>query len=435
VNLAQRIKALIFGVTGARIPVTIRAWDGSRSDAETPSDLPILDIREAMALRRILWRPNELGIAQAYILGEIDVEGSLADAFPAVWDSVSREGGKPRVSLAAAWEGLRLTTRYRALGPPPPAPEAQASLTGQVNGRVRDRDAIGFHYDLSNDFYRLILDERMVYSCGYWCDESPEYGLAEAQRDKLDLICRKLGLRPGMRLLDVGCGWGALAIHAAEHYGAHVVAVTLSRQQFEFARARAEAVGVSDRVEFRLQDYRDIEDEPFEAVSTVEMGEHVGEANYPRFAARLRELLIPGGRLLVQQMSRGATAPGGGAFIESYIAPDMHMRPVGQTVELLEATGLEVHEVQSLREHYVLTVRHWLSTLEERWDEAVDLVGEVTARVWRLYLVGGALAFERNRMGVHQILLVVPDADGRSRMSNTPVWAVSDNRATDREGC
>jgi cyclopropane-fatty-acyl-phospholipid synthase len=259
----------------------------------------------------------------------------------------------------------------------------------------------------------------MAYSCGYWTQEaSASYGLEDAQRDKLDLICRKLDLRPGMRLLDVGCGWASLLLHAAQHYGVTAVGVTLSAQQRAFGLARVEAAGLTGRVEIRLQDYREITDQPFDAVSSIEMGEHVGQDNYPVYAAQLHRLLLPHGRLLLQQMSRGAggvnTAPGGGAFMESYVAPDMHMRPLGETLTFLEAAGLEVVDVHSLREHYVRTVRPWLDTLQDRREEAIRLVGEEQWRVWLLYLAGAALAFAENRMGVHQVLMVRPDVEGRS---------------------
>jgi cyclopropane-fatty-acyl-phospholipid synthase len=256
----------------------------------------------------------------------------------------------------------------------------------------------------------------MAYSCAYWTSDAPDYDLEQAQADKLDLVCRKLGLEPGMRMLDVGCGWGALAIHAARAYGVAVTGVTLSAQQRAFAAARVKSLGLAGAVDIRLQDYRDVIDGPYDAISTIEMGEHVGADRYPAFAAGLFGLLAPQGRLLVQQMSRGRRAPGGGAFIESYVAPDMHMRPVGATVDMVEEAGFEVRDVHALREHYLRTVRAWAATLQAHWDEAVALVGEPMARVWRLYLAGGALAFEEGRMGVDQILAVRPSSAGASGM-------------------
>ena len=290
---------------------------------------------------------------------------------------------------------------------------------GRLHSRRRDRAAIAHHYDLSNDFYALILDESMAYSCAYWPSDAPSFTLADAQRAKLDLVCRKLGVEPGMRLLDVGCGWGSLSIHAAREFGAQVTGVTLSQQQLDFVRKRVADNGLHGQVDVRLQDYRDLDDGPYDAIASIEMGEHVGAENYPMFTETLSHLLRPEGRVLVQQMSRRGAAPGGGPFIEAYIAPDMHMRPVGETVALIEDAGLEVRDVEALREHYVRTARAWLATLEARWDEIVDLVGVEMARVWRLYMVGGIVAFDEGRMGVDQILAVKAAPDGRSGMLPT----------------
>jgi cyclopropane-fatty-acyl-phospholipid synthase len=278
----------------------------------------------------------------------------------------------------------------------------------------RDREAIAHHYDLSNEFYGLVLDPRMAYSCAYFSD--PGQSLEQAQVAKLDLVCRKLGLRPGDRLLDVGCGWGSLSIHAAQVYGARVSGITLSAEQAAFVRDRVRELGLTDLVTVHLMDYRELQGESFDAVASLEMGEHVGERNYPVYAQTLHRMVRPGGRVLIQQMSRSTNHPGGGAFIEAYIAPDMQMRPVGETVAYLERAGLEVRDVHALREHYVRTVLAWYETFERRYAEAVAMVGEETARVWRLYLVGGALAFEEGRMGVDQILAVRPRVGGLSGM-------------------
>jgi cyclopropane-fatty-acyl-phospholipid synthase len=409
-GVATQLTGLAVGLLG-QLPVRIRAWDGSEAG---PADAPVLVLRDRGALRRLLWRPNELGLAQAFITGEIDVEGDLADGFRRVWRRVRSGDARPALSARQWLQAIGLALRLGVVGPRPQAPLVQAKLSGTVHSRERDRAAITYHYDLSNDFYRLILDPTMAYSCAYWTPSSRT--LEEAQTAKLELICRKLGLREGQRLLDVGCGWGSLSIHAAKRYGVRVTAVTLAGEQRSFVEQRARDEGVSELVDVRLQDYRDVPDPPFDAVATVEMGEHVGAANYPLFAARLRSLVKPHGRLLVQQMSRpkGARSPGGGAFIESYVAPDMHMRPVGETVDLLESAGLEVRDVHALREHYVRTALAWLSTVESRWSSVIELVGEPMARVWRLYMVGGALTFEENRMGVDQILAVRPGPDGTS---------------------
>ncbi len=282
-------------------------------------------------------------------------------------------GGRPRArtsrppSPASRPSPARARTALRlgAVGPRPKAPASQAKLTGTLHSRLRDRAAISHHYDLSNDFYALLLDETMAYSCAYYTSDAPGYTLADAQRDKLDLVCRKLGLAPGMRLLDVGCGWGSLSLHAAAHYGVTVVGVTLSTEQRAFVAARAAERG-SRRPRARSGCRTTARSRParsFDAVASIEMGEHVGAENYPVFAAGLHRLVRPRGRVLIQQMSR-RDRPGGGAFIEAYIAPDMHMRPVGETVALLEDAGLEVRDVHALREHYVWTVRAWLDTFE-----------------------------------------------------------------------
>jgi cyclopropane-fatty-acyl-phospholipid synthase len=263
----------------------------------------------------------------------------------------------------------------------------------------------------------------MAYSSGYFARPGTE--LVDAQRAKLDLICRKLDLQPGMRLLDVGCGWGSLVLHAAERYGVHATGVTLSSQQRDHVAKQIADRGLSHLVTVRLQDYRDLAmtDESFDAVSSIEMGEHVGAEQYPTYAGILYRMVRPTGRLLLQQMSRRAdSAPGGGAFIECYIAPDMHMRPVSQTIGLLERAGFEIRDIEAMREHYVQTVQCWIDTFERRYDEFVALVGEQVARVWRLYLVGGALSFEEGRMGVDQILAVKPDVRGRSAMPATRSW-------------
>ncbi|OZM81302.1 SAM-dependent methyltransferase [Pseudonocardia sp. MH-G8] len=420
---------------GAPLPIRIRAWDGSEAGA---TDGPVAVLRHRRALRRLLWNPGELGLARAFVAGELDVEGDLADGLSRFW-RLAREHGvaRARPTRSDALAAARLAALLGVLGPRPRPPASEARLGGGLHTRRRDRAAIAHHYDLSNAFYAFLLDPRMTYSCGYWTQQaSPSYTLADAQRDKLDLICRKLGLRPGMRLLDVGCGWASLLVHAAQHYGVTAVGVTLSAQQREFGLARVRELGLDDRVEIRLQDYRAIEDPPFDAVASIEMGEHVGETNYPVYASQLHRLLVPQGRLLLQQMSRGVagtnSAPGGGAFMERYVAPDMFMRPLGATLDLLEAAGLEVVDVHALREHYVHTVRPWLETLQDRRDEAVALIGEEQYRVWRLYLAGAALAFEENRMGVHQVLLVRPDVEGRSGLPRARRDVLGSDPAADR---
>ncbi|MBP2370062.1 SAM-dependent methyltransferase [Pseudonocardia parietis] len=423
---AQRLATLLEDVLGAPLPVRLRAWDGSEAGHPgTPADPdpPTVIVHRRRALRRLLWSPGELGLARAFVSGDLSVEGDVADGLSRFWRLAQPGTGAVRLDLRRKLGALRTAARLGAIGPPPKAPGSEAQLGGRLHTRRRDRAAISHHYDLSNEFYAFLLDPRMAYSCGYWTrNESPDYGLADAQRDKLDLICRKLGLAPGMRLLDVGCGWASLLVHAAEHYGVHATGITLSAQQRDYGIERVRRAGLGDRVEIRLQDYRELSTddraEPFDAVASIEMGEHVGQDNYPVYAAQLHRLLRPHGRLLLQQMSRGAsgtnTASGGGAFMTAYVAPDMHMRPLGETLAFLERAGHEIIDVHSLREHYVWTVRPWLDTLQQHRETAIRMIGAEQWRVWLLYLAGAALAFEENRMGVHQILTVRTGADGTS---------------------
>ncbi len=418
-GVAERLGGLAAEMLGGPLPVGVRGWDGSRSG---PAGGPVVVVRSPRALRRMVWRPGELGLAEAYIAGDLDVEGDVADALGRIGRALRERAPSPRRWPAAAATALRLG----AVGPRPPAPGARpARLRGLPHSTARDRAAISHHYDLSNDWYAALLDPSMAYSCGYWRrPDDPAYGLADAQRDKLELVCRKLGLAPGARLLDMGCGWGSLSLYAAREFKAKVTAVTLSREQRDFVVARSRAEGLDGLVEVELAHYRefaaDLPDGGYDAASAIEMGEHVGERDYPGFAAVLHRALRPRGRLLVQQMSRGSTAPGGGAFIEAYIAPDMHMRPLGRTVGMLEDAGLEVRSVQSLREDYARTIDAWRATLEDRWPDFTALAGESTARVWRLYLAGASLAFSEGRMGVDQILATRPTRAGATDLPPTP---------------
>jgi cyclopropane-fatty-acyl-phospholipid synthase len=419
-STAHRLASFAEQLLGGQLPVGLRTWDGTRAG---PVDAPTVVLRNRRALRRLLYAPGELGLARAYVTGDLDVEGDLADGFRRIW-SLTRKGELNRVKIGPRnWaEAVSLAARLGVAGPPPKPPAEEARLTGKLHSLLRDKSAIAHHYDLGNAFYQLLLDDSMAYSSAYFTSDEPGYGLEQAQHDKLEMICRKLGLRPGMRLLDIGCGWGSLLVHAAKHHGVHAVGITLSAEQLQHIRGRLAQHDLEDRVEVRRQDYRELPDAPFDAVASIEMGEHVGEVNYPAYTATLHKMVKPGGRVLIQQMSRGTVAPGGGAFIERYIAPDMTMRPVGRTVEHLEHAGLEVRDVHAMREHYVWTVRAWADTLERNWADVVALIGETGARVWRLYLVGGALAFEENRMGVDQILSVRPHPDGTSGMPATREW-------------
>jgi cyclopropane-fatty-acyl-phospholipid synthase len=410
-GVAGRVAGLVAPLFGGTLPVRVRAWDGSQAG---PAEAPTVVIASPDALRRLVARPGELGLAQAYVTGELDIEGDLLEGLRRVWSS-ARAGRTRKPGRGDVVAAVRLAGELGVLGLPPAPPASQARLRGRLHSQRRDRDAIAHHYDLSNEFYSLILDPHMAYSCGYWTSDEAGYGVEDAQRDKLDLVCRKLGLEPGSRLLDIGCGWGSLSLHAAEHFGAQVVGVTISAEQKAFIDERIAERGLGDRVEVRLQDYRDVPESGFDAVSSIEMGEHVGDRQYPVYTRVIHDRLRPGGRALIQQMSR-RTRPGGGPFIEAFIAPDMSMRPVGETVALIEDAGLEVRDVHALREHYVRTVQAWYDTFEANWDQVLGMVGEEVGRVWRLYLVGAALAFEEGRMGVDQILAVRRGSGGESGM-------------------
>jgi cyclopropane fatty-acyl-phospholipid synthase-like methyltransferase/DUF1365 family protein len=388
-------------VIGADLPVRVQAWDASVAG---PAGGPTVVLRSRRALRRIVAQPGELGLARAYVTGELDVDGDLTEGFRQVWSAA--ENGRPPLTVGRRLRALAAAVRLGAIGPTPRPPSIEARLSGRAHTRGRDRAVIAHHYDLSNEFYELILDPSMAYSAAYFADTGQS--LASAQAAKLDLICRKLKLESGMRLLDVGCGWGSLILHAAENYGVHATGVTLSAQQREFVAKRVADRGLADRVSVALRDYRDLDPEQrFDAVASIEMGEHVGLSNYAQYAAALYRAVAPNGRLMLQQMSRRAgSAPGGGPFIEAYIAPDMHMRPLSETVAFLEQSGFEITEVENLRTHYALTARAWSANFDAHYDSLVALVGEQVARVWRLYLVGGALSFEDGRMGVEQILAV-----------------------------
>jgi cyclopropane-fatty-acyl-phospholipid synthase len=396
---------------GIDLPVRLRAWDDSEAG---PTDAPTVVLRSPLALRRALWAPGELGLARAYVSGDLDFEGDLTEglrrAFRAARPAQSaRTGWGPGRWADAVSASALAASRLGVLGPPPAPPGSEISHSGRRHSRARDRAVIAGHYDIPVAFYRLILDPSMAYSCGFWTSDDPGYGLAHAQRDKLDLVSDKLELGPGTSLLDMGCGWGSLTAHAAQHRAARVTSVTLSAEQGGYTRQRLRGLGLAERAQVLIQDYRDTSGGPFDAIASLEMGEHVGAEGYPAFCRALRDLLRPGGKLLIQQMSRGRNAPGGGPFIESYVAADMHMRPVGETIGLLEDAGLEVLGVQALRTHYVRTIRAWLDNLEGNLTAVEAIIGRERARMWRLYLAGGALAFEESRMGVDQIIAARPE--------------------------
>jgi cyclopropane-fatty-acyl-phospholipid synthase len=414
-STAAKLKELLENLLQIPIPVRLRAWDGTEAG---PADTPVLVIRHRRALRRIMWQPNELGLARAYVAGEITVEGDLyvaLDRLAALIWRASAVRGLPVRAVAA--DMLRLGI----IGTQPKPPLEEITISGSRHSRRRDRQAVSHHYDVGNDFYRIVLGPSMVYSCAYWTSTDPDYDLAAAQRAKLDLICRKLDLKPGARLLDVGCGWGSLAMHAAREYGVQVLGITLSTEQADYARKQVAESGLTDQVEIRIQDYRDLDDGPFDAIASVGMAEHVGVGPYAEYAAILFRQLRPGGRLLNHQIAAIHTEPKGSgrSFIDAYVFPDGELAPVGTTVSLLEEAGFEVRDVQALREHYARTLRAWVANLTADWSMAVRLTSPGRARVWRLYMAASALAFERGSIGVNQVLAVKPHRGGASDMPPT----------------
>ncbi len=411
-----RLLEQVVGTSGHGAPLRVRAWDGSEAG---PADGPVLVLRRRRALRHLVWSPDELGFGRAYVSGDLDVEGDLygaVDGFLAARTAAVVHGGATPGRTSLLLDALRVG----ALGPrPSPPPEELRRRRGRLHSRGRDARSVRSHYDAGNEFYRLLLGPSLVYSCAYWddgWDPATEGDLDRAQRDKLELVCTKLGLGPGMRLLDVGCGWGSMVLHAAAEHGVHAVGVTVSPEQARLARERVARAGLADRVEIRCQDYRDVADGPYDAVSSIGMAEHVGRARLPAYAAQVAGLLRPGGRLLHHVIgSRGdvGLADRDHSFVERYVFPDGELLPVAETVTLLQDAGLEVRDMQALREHYALTLRAWVARLEARWDAAVRLVGPGRARVWRLYMAGSAVGFSGGRVGVDQVLAVRSDG-GRS---------------------
>jgi cyclopropane-fatty-acyl-phospholipid synthase len=406
-NAAERVAGALRMVLGVdELPVRLRVWDGSVAG---PTGAPTVVVRSRRALRRLVWAPGELGLARAYVAGELDVEGDLATVFAALSSAGRLAPGDESAgpSLRERLDLLRTAARLGVLGPNPAPPAEEVRLTGagDRHSRTRDAVAVSHHYDISNDFYSLVLGPSMVYSCAVWDDEAT--GLDAAQEAKLDLVCRKLGLHAGVRLLDVGCGWGSMAIHAATHYDVEVVGITLSAQQAALARKRVAEAGLTDRVDIRVQDYREVTDGPFDAISSIGMAEHVGRAKLPVYVAQLTELLRPGGRLLNHAIAwnAGETTWDPDSFISRYVFPDGELISLGDMVAVLESTGLEVLDVEALRRHYALTLRAWVQNLEEHWDDAVAATSEGRARVWRLYMTASALAFDGGAMGVNQVLL------------------------------
>ncbi len=415
-TVAAALVPVLAALVGADAPIRFTFWDGSSLGPDAA--VGTLALHSPDALRRIMWAPGELGIARAFVAGDISVQGDIFEVLAALREASPGELRQMDVRTLAAT--ARAARRLGALGAPLPAPPEECRPAGRIHSPERDARAISHHYDVGNDFYGLVLGPSWTYSCARFVTATTS--LEEAQAAKYELVCRKLGLdqRPGARLLDIGCGWGSMAIHAAGNHGTRVVGIALSHEQVDRAAERVRAAGLEDVVEIRYQDYRDLQGEQFDAISSIGMFEHVGTARTARYFATLRELLVPTGRLLNHAISSaGGSRLGTRTFIGRYVFPDGELVDVGQVVLAMERAGFEVRDVESLREHYSRTLHCWVANLEAHWDEAVALVGRARAEIWRLYMAGSAIGFDDGGIAVHQVLGVVPDAHGSSGMPRT----------------
>lgn len=407
--------------------IAVQLWDGQVWGSPNPNVTLVLN--QPGALREMLLSGSELGMAEAYLYDDIDFQGNMEATFDLANVLAQKVGLMAKLGIArelmklpkgnASNARLRTQTHH---GP--------AKLSGQRHSIERDRQAVRYHYDVSNDFYALFLGRWMVYSCAYF--ETPEDDLDHAQEAKLDLICRKLRLKPGQKLLDLGSGWGGLIMYAAQHYGVDATGITLSQPQADYANERIHALGLGDRCRTLVQDYREINSQDaYDAISSVGMFEHVGEKMLPEYFARAYRLLRPRGVLMnhgialsaVKRMqgsdltntnkaSRSSNL--GDSFMDTYVFPDGETVPINVTLRAAEESGFEVRDVESLREHYKLTLRAWIHSLEANHERALQYVDEVTYRVWRLYMSGCAYMFKIGGMNLYQSLLVKEDTDGSS---------------------
>src|SRR4051812_9964651 len=402
-EVASAVREALAGVRIPELPVTLRFWDGSVLAGGTP----VIEVRDPVAIAHILHAPGQMGLARAWVSGALEVE-DVADL-----EAILRLRSF-KVELTPRDIARLFATAARIVGPAilrkPPVPSIEAPRRRRgLHSLARDKAAIRHHYDVSNAFYELILGPSMVYSCAYFAE--PGESLEDAQARKLELICRKLRLAPGERLLDIGCGWGSLLIHAAQRHGVHGVGVTLSAEQAAFARSRVEALGLCDRIEIRVLDYRELADGPFDKIASVGMYEHVGRGELDRYAAQVHDLLAPGGLFLNHGIARlHSEVPSENSFIYRYVFPDGELSPVTDVMASMQNAGLEVRDVESLREHYPLTLRAWVANLAAHSEQAVAEVGAERERVWRMYMLGSALGFEDGDVTVYQVLTTRPDA-------------------------
>jgi len=389
----------------------IRLWDGTLW-SRVPNPRFTRIFHRPGALRSMFSSMSERAFAEGFMYGDFSVEGDLQSIFAVSDFLLARD-----FSLAEKLHLRKLLSRIPS-GDSSHAPHRDPERSGAIHSLERDRRAVTYHYNLSNDFYSLWLDPRMVYSCGYFT--SPATSLEAAQTAKLDLICRKLRLRPGERFLDIGCGWGGLILHAAQRYGVHALGVTLSEAQAEIARQRILDAGLSDRCRVEVCDYRDLDaSHPFDKLASVGMFEHVGESRLPEYFQRAWNLLRCGGTFLNHGIAVSALfRRRGPSFIDKYVFPDGELVPIHTTVRIAQSIGFEVRDLENLREHYTLTLQHWLRRLEANAERARQLVSESAYRIWRLYLAGSAHGFRTGRLELHQLLLTKPDS-GRTNLPLT----------------
>ena len=384
-----------------RRPFSLRFWDDTVLRATEP-DGPTFTFHSALALAHVLRAPGELGLGRAYVTGLLDVDD--LDAALLIVDTFE----PPSLTLAQQARLAVAVLRACGLVLPPGPPRTELRLRGERHTLMRDRRAVQHHYDVGNEFFQLFLDRSMTYSCAYFAGGA--HTLEEAQEAKLELVCRKLALREGERVLDVGCGWGSFAIHAASRHGANVVGVTLAEQQAQLARERVREAGVADRVEIRLADYREIIDGPFDAISSIGMVEHVGEERIDLYASRLAELLRPGGRLLNHGIAKlqDFDTKDEGPFSERFVFPDGVPLPLSRIVLALERANLATTHVEGLAPDYARTLGFWIEHFEERYEDAVRLAGTERARIWRLYLRAARQGFETGWASIYQVLAHKP---------------------------
>ncbi len=394
--------------------VRFRLWDGTFWPDETTRPATLV-LKHPGALRAMFSSGTEIALAESYLADDFDVEGDI-EAACGLADHFEHR--------ATGWrDTLSLHLLLRRLPGKPGSSRGWRTFAGhdrQRHSRERVRDAISFHYDVSNDFYRLWLDRNLLYSCAYFTDQDND--IETAQLAKLRHLCRKLRLRPGQRLLDIGCGWGGLALHAAREHGVEVTGVTLSTRQAELADARIQEAGLGGKVRIELKDYRELhEAESYDAIVSVGMSEHVGEGQLPEYFRTASRLLKPGGVFLNHAIGGGVRPRHrrGGSFIQRHVFPDSHVPPIPAVVQAAESAGLEVRDVENLREHYALTLRHWVRRLEARHEEALAHIDEPTYRVWRLYMAGSAHGFDRGRLAIYQVLLSKLDTSGNAALPLT----------------